>query len=454
MTSGCEEEALFSVWKYTQNLPVYSDPHLIPFAASYFNWFFYYIYGNVAKLSLAWLHADSRWLPTICRVLSLAFALVGVGVCWLVLDELNPRQFFFSWHKKLAWSLLLIANPLSGFWLLTTRPDIGALVLELTGLLFLLRCLRTSRWEEIAYAALFLYGAWAFKHNFIAIWMGGCFVLLMLRKWQAFTLLITICLGLVFITLAFGGSVYRFSLFFSQIHCQYRFVSSFGFLFSALRKMPFLFLSLLGLVLYGPVKITRLAVANPIFLMLLVATILTFSLGFIFSGKQGAVDYYFLPAALYSGLLLAKLADFLRPTFFHLGLALACLISSAGVGFVLSGHYGAVDWRSFYSPQLELAEKLPSFPGPVFVSDRTGNLPWIQTKPPYFVVAFTYEMDEKAGEWHEHGGWEGLLREGYFVTVVTSPYNPIESSLLQNYALAYQDKQHAYYVRRPIDRHQ
>jgi hypothetical protein len=40
-TSGLEEEALFSVWKYVHGQPVYSDLFSIPFSGSYFNWLFY-----------------------------------------------------------------------------------------------------------------------------------------------------------------------------------------------------------------------------------------------------------------------------------------------------------------------------------------------------------------------------------------------------------------------------
>src|SRR5438045_9141407 len=44
-TSGCEEEALFSLWRFAHGEAVYSDPTLLPYAISYFNWLFYLVYG-------------------------------------------------------------------------------------------------------------------------------------------------------------------------------------------------------------------------------------------------------------------------------------------------------------------------------------------------------------------------------------------------------------------------
>ncbi len=47
VTSGFEEESLYAMWKYLHGLPIYNDPHQIPFSASYFNWLFYGVYGSI-----------------------------------------------------------------------------------------------------------------------------------------------------------------------------------------------------------------------------------------------------------------------------------------------------------------------------------------------------------------------------------------------------------------------
>ncbi len=448
MTSGCEEEALFSIWKYTQHQPVYADPHLIPFAGSYFNWLFYFLYGNVALSALSLAHADSLWLPPVCRSISLAFAATGAGICWLILGELNPFGFFSSSLRKFAWSLLLLINPLCGFWVMTARPDIGGLVLELAGFLFLLRYLRTRHLREILFAVVSLYAAWSFKHSYIAVMASGCLVLLFSQNWRALALLVVLWLALVMGTLFLGGSTYRASILLSQIHCAWHPLDCFRTLVTALVKMPFLPLGFLALFISSPGNILRLVRTNPAFFILLLATGITFAIDFLLSGKEGAADYYYITAALYSGLLLAKLTEYLRPSLVYAGLSLASCSMIAGIALVLSGRQGVVNWQPYYLSQATLAQKLVPLPGPVLVTDRDGNLPWVQTKPPYFVIAYTYKMDQDAGEKHEGGGWEGLVQSGYFGTVVTSSFNSIPESLLGKYELIDQDNAHRYYVRR------
>jgi hypothetical protein len=46
-TSGFEEEALFSIWKLKEGMPVYSPLDQVPFSGSYFNGLFYLLYGFV-----------------------------------------------------------------------------------------------------------------------------------------------------------------------------------------------------------------------------------------------------------------------------------------------------------------------------------------------------------------------------------------------------------------------
>ena len=45
ITSGCEEESLFALWRAGHGQPVYLDTAHPPFAAAYFNWLFYATYS-------------------------------------------------------------------------------------------------------------------------------------------------------------------------------------------------------------------------------------------------------------------------------------------------------------------------------------------------------------------------------------------------------------------------
>jgi hypothetical protein len=66
----------------------------------------------------------------------------------------------------------------------------------------------------------------------------------------------------------------------------------------------------------------------------------------------------------------------------------------------------------------QLKQHLDELPGPVFVTDRACNLPWIQRKAPHFVYSFMYVADRNAGYTFESGGIGGLIEKGYFETIV------------------------------------
>src|SRR5438105_4217764 len=50
VTSGCEEESLFAVWRQTHGETVYLDSSRPPYSSAYFNWLFYRGYGTAATL--------------------------------------------------------------------------------------------------------------------------------------------------------------------------------------------------------------------------------------------------------------------------------------------------------------------------------------------------------------------------------------------------------------------
>jgi hypothetical protein len=109
----------------------------------------------------------------------------------------------------------------------------------------------------------------------------------------------------------------------------------------------------------------------------------------------------------------------------------------------------------------QLRRSLIGMPAPVLVTDRCYNLPWIQSQPPHFVVAYTYSLDRKDGRSYEGGGLAGLIDAGYFKTIVTpvalstnahmtvaaiATRLQIDGQTLNNYELHHSDRHFEYYV--------
>ena len=86
----------------------------------------------------------------------------------------------------------------------------------------------------------------------------------------------------------------------------------------------------------------------------------------------------------------------------------AAFLQIISVISVLTGHCGMIDPGSPAQPYEHLARFLAAQPGPVFVQDTYGDLPWISPKAPHFVIAYNDGVDALAGVHFQEGGWPGL----------------------------------------------
>ncbi|MGB6859272.1 MAG: hypothetical protein WBE03_20565 [Terracidiphilus sp.] len=431
VTTGGEEDCLLSIWKFTEHQAVYSDPHRIPFAASYFNWGFYYFYGTIAKTCLQLLHLDIIWIPTICRLITIAFTLVTGGIFWLALRKFVNAGIFANRAVAVAWCIIVAIGPLVGFWSITTRPDMGALAFETAGLYLMLCCLRNQDDRFAVVAALLFYAAWAFKESSVTMLTGTVLALLLLKRWRTFLLLVGAWWILVIVTLVAGGPVYRECLLFAQGKIPMH--ADFGpkYALMAGLRSPF-FLPGIAAILFFQWKRFRLHASEPIALALALVVSFSFCFALVTSCRFGNT-HYFIPAAWAAMLGLALIAERMNAQWKLAGIAVCSWLLIAGIA---RGHifYGN-DYRYSNAIHQALAEKLAPLPGPVYVSERYGNLPWVQRLSPHFLLAYAYAADRDAGAPYENGGWEGLARDGYFGTLVMNQYDGNHPALLSRYEL-------------------
>jgi hypothetical protein len=438
VTSGAEQEALDSIWRAAHGLPVYTDPHAIPYTASCFNWLFYAVYDSVARAVLQGLHLDDAWLPTICRGFTLCLATVGVALFAVTIRGLQaasseatpfPRPEIVPWRISLALGILAFFNPLCGFWIITARPDISAVLLELAGGALFFRYLRGGGMGWIALAALALEGAWSFKQSALAALAGVVLTLVLLRRGRALGLLAAMWLGGVMAALLLGGPDYRQQLYLGQIHSGFSATWALRHLGLALVKMPLIAVALVDWALASK-RCRTDSILRAAGLIL----ISTLALDFAASTKVGAGDYYFLPAGVWSvlwlGFSFGRTGAARANGVFSVALILLFLDAVA----VLTGLTGRIDCRDARQPYEHLARYLAARPGPVLVEDTYGDLPWISPTAPHFIVAFNDGPDRNAGVPFQRGGWQGLLAAGYFSTVVTDAgSNEINAALLARY---------------------
>jgi hypothetical protein len=448
-TSGAEEEALASIWRFIHDQPVYTDPRAIPYTASFFNWLFYAGYGKVANGALRMGGLSEAWLPTVCRLITLAFAVAGAAIFAGIVRKATDGRMGRS--VAFLCGTLAFFNPLCGFWVITTRPDIGAAVLELGAVAMFLRYRRTERLLDLAGVALFLEAAWAFKQTSIGALAGIALALLFLhgrlRRPEVDGYQRTLGLGAMFcagvaIACAVLGPLYRSGLYLSQIHAGFHLSWALLHFGGALSKMPFIAAALGGAVLAwrrsdGTLRTVSLVLFATFFLQL------------VASSKGGSGDYYFLSLGVWSTLWIALALDRFPSRALRRALVAASLLQLGAIAVVFAGQRGTIDPRDPAQPYEHLTRYLATRAGPVFVQDTYGDLPWISPRAPHFVIASNYQVNALAGVNFQAGGWPGLLDRNYFATVVTDAgAHGLPASLLTRYRFVRAETGWRYYERR------
>ena len=248
-STGCEEEALFPIWKAEEGQPVYADARRMPFSASYYNWLFYAAYGGVVRGVLAMTHLGAEALPAIARLLTVVFSAACVAMISLLLQTVKPVGLAGSRLGRLACSVFLVVNPLTGPWLYTARSDVAALLCELIGLWFALRHVRDGAKRHLLMAITAGLLAWSFKQNFVHLLGGLCVFFLLRRQWRNLLAVTVMSVVVASGTLWAGGGGYRHALIGVQLNCQVSAESAWMLFQSATANAPQLVALAVGLII-------------------------------------------------------------------------------------------------------------------------------------------------------------------------------------------------------------
>ena len=129
-------------------------------------------------------------------------------------------------------------------------------------------------------------------------------------------------------------------------------------------------------------------------------------------------------------------------------LAVLAFAQAATCVVVLGGGAGRIDLREDQVPSLALKSVLRSADGPILVTDRWLNLPWINPTTPHFVYAYVYRAGPLQSEAFGAGGVGGLIAQRYYkgVIVPTGPRGSSWPDLARNYKVQSEDPLFTYYT--------
>jgi hypothetical protein len=411
VTSGFEEESLYAMWKWLHGVAIYTDPHAIPFSASYFNWLYYAIYGSVIKMGIEWLGIGEEWIPTLGRLLTFGILL---GACCLntrLLSKPGILRYPLPLPHAFSLSVLVWLGPLIGFWAMTVRPDGLALCFDLIAAYAFLKYYPASMRRAILLAALACYLSWACKQ--VNIVMPGAIGLFLLTQRQylamlVFGTLMSVSYGL---TLVLANEAMLNMLLFKGTAIPFSFDVFQGNVINFLKKsVPAWFLLAL-LTVKQPQSQDNVARLGWCGLLVWALTLLPAS------SKVGSADNYHFIAMMFMGFIVASKLGTVTQLYANRVLVASGALYVLMVGVALKGP-SLAGLSSQHQQNLALKACISQQEPPVFIMNHYGALPWMNTQSPTFMLAYNYWFDRQRHHAFESNGIGGLIEKQYFATLI------------------------------------
>jgi len=421
ITSGWEQESLVALWERLHGGAIYVSRFDIPYRWSIYNWLFYVSYGAGIEAVVGPLALSDTWIPTVGRLLTLGGVAAGVVLAtYSFVAVLGPGRRPLTF----AFAVLVAAGPLVGFWAVTTRPDVWALVFEIAAVAAYWRLQGRRPLTAVVVFCLFAYAAWAFKQTAIVAAVGLGLYLLARRRWTPMFVLAATMAAAWGATLVLGPSAYVNSIFMVEDMAVLSAAHGVSVLVNFTSKfVP----GLLGAAAIAVVlaRSGRLAAAwrDDDALAFATAGILAGALLVAATTPRvgSSESYYFIVAYFIALFVLAGLRSMtVEGTDRRLvlgALSLGWLVQGVAVIAVLSGLAGVLSVRPTHEHMMRNKACLDTLARPLYVADIYLSLPWMTPGTPPFVLGYGYEAMRTAGRTMERGGVGGLIEEGYFAAL-------------------------------------
>ncbi len=206
ITEGAEGPTIYPIWKLQGGHPLYESTFKPPYAITWYNFLFYYVYSFLLNLVGA---RDGRIL-LFGRLITLAFGVLGAVGHRLVIRRLaGPEGRLFGAAATALVAVAWLGSNYMAWWVLSIRPDVGGAALVTWGLLAYLRAADRRSPAGMAVASLLFLSGWAFKQSLVWILFSVClYTLVRLRDWRLLFPLALPCAAGMALTFAVLGRTY------------------------------------------------------------------------------------------------------------------------------------------------------------------------------------------------------------------------------------------------------
>ncbi len=423
MTSGDELSSHLAIWRYVNDLSIYTDRFQTPYYFAGYNWLYYHFYGFVVQTTLNVVGTHDAWIPTIARLITVMGCILGSWTAYhlLRISECN-RTICFSL------AVFLFYGPLVGFWGLTVRPDIWVITLELMGIYVFLKYFDKNIVLSVISAAIIFYLVWSFKQSGV---IGLCSVgtfLLIKKRIDLAILYATIISLFWFLTFYFGGENYYNSIFFTGVEMVFTLERGIRNAFNFTAK----FLPIIIIFIIFVFSIVRTGSYSKLYrdnnaLFAITGVLISLCLAIPASMQTGASENYFFSTSVFLTLSAVHISKVINLNSSALSryavngsIAIVCLL----IILVPLKGLGVINVRQQHLAFLEGQVCIRDLPAPSFVNNRQLSFPWVSPGSEGYVLSHFYYIERAANMDFAEGGIGGRINDNFFSSLAIAGLEP------------------------------
>lgn len=446
-TTGLEGAIIYPIWKVIHGYPLYEWPYRFPFTSTPYNFLFFETYGQLFRF----LRLDGPDVLIYGKFLTLTFALAGAIVQYWLCQVLAPSLKSIYARASFALSALLtwFGTGFTSWWALTVRPDVGATMFALLGLVFGILAIDRNQPSKMVLASVLMFLGWAFKQTTIVYAVGLGIYLICRGRWKDVLRLSLPFSVLCAATFIVGDEVYfyntiKFDLDLGTIAPP----EVMRLILTGLRPNAFFWsIGILGLVLFRVFSsnsksetATLLARANqairhqPLIILNILAGLVLALAAYTLPGSSR--NHLFQAHAIVgvlSSLIIATVCtkspvEIIRSMRAAIIVALILAGALPALQLIHPNRYGLQNRfePTVFDARRKFAEYLRTLEKPIYVDDDIFSLPWFVTdnRYPAFLVDELYYDTAVRNGLIENGGMEALITRRCFAIVLVPASDP------------------------------
>ena len=313
-TGGAEDTSFIGIWYIKNGILGYdhflkfnidiNNPNI--FSLFHYNWLFYHLNSFSIIVSQKLFNLSDLWLPTIVRINCFILSFFSFWIFYNSSNLLNKNKlsFFFSFF--------LIFGPLTGYWVISGKPDIFYIFFEILAIYIILRTQNNRNYLNITIILVLLYFSWSIKQTSIVTISSFAFYLLLRKRFSFFIYIIFIFSSFLILTKILGPNQLFESIFWQGgAAISFNFNHFFKIFLDSLSKGLIVYVGLFCIFLNIFLKsnfISYYKSLNENQIFLIIGTLFSSS-QILFSFHYGSAVNYYYPFFIYSGLFLFSEID-------------------------------------------------------------------------------------------------------------------------------------------------